>query len=106
MWLIHEVTSAFREPVIAACLSTITIHALLHDHPLRVIGDDEAVQVQIETILHSCAVHLRHQSACLGQFAAIEADAFANRDQLMRRLARMLPSPSAYVNPQFLLDRL
>jgi hypothetical protein len=45
MRLIHEVTNAFRQPVIAACLSAITIHALLHDHPPRVIGDDETVQV-------------------------------------------------------------
>ena len=37
---------------------------------------------------------------------AIETDAIANRDQLARCLARMLPSPSAYVDPQFLLDRL
>ena len=46
--------------MIAARLPALTVHTLLHHHPIRVIGDDEAMQVQIEAILHCCAVHFSH----------------------------------------------
>ena len=55
--------SALGQPVIAAGLPRVAVHALLHHHPLAVVGDDEAVQVEIETVLHRRAVDLGDQAA-------------------------------------------
>ena len=81
--------------MIAPRLPALAVHALLHDDPVAVVGDDEAVQVEVEAVLHRRAVDLGDQPARLRQRRAVEADALADRDQLVRRLARMLAAPAA-----------
>ena len=71
--------------MIAAGLLAPAVHALLHDSPLAVVGNDEAVQVEIEAILHRRAVDLRNQATRLGERRSVYADAVANGNQLMRR---------------------
>src|ERR1700730_2187533 len=91
--------------MIPARLLSSPIHALLDYRPMTVVGDDEAVQVQIEAILHGGAVHLGHKPAGLRKFPAVEADPIPYRDELLRRLPRVLPAPAANVNPELLLQR-
>ena len=49
--------------MIAASLPQRAVHALLHHHPMAVVGDDETVQVELKTILHRGAVDLGDQTA-------------------------------------------
>ena len=91
--------------MIAACLLVPAVHALLHDGPLAIVGDNEAVQVKVEAILHCRAVDLRNQAACLGESRSVDADAVADGKQLLRRFSRMLAASSADVNPQFVAER-
>ena len=108
---IDEAVQSFRKPVIAPGLLAIAVHALLDDNPFAVIGDDEAVQIEIEPILHRGAVDLRDQAAGLGQRAAVEPDALADRNEFMpasaanacrvrRRRGRQVRHPSG-VRPRF-----
>src|SRR5690606_27719490 len=74
--LLDEALQPFRKPVVAPRLPGFATHALLHDDPLAIVGDDEAVQVELEAILHGGAVDLGDQTAGSGERAAVEADAF------------------------------
>ncbi len=56
------------------------------------------MQIEFESVLHRGTVYLRHQAACGSEFAAVKADAIADRDEFVRRLTRMLAAPTA--NPQ------
>ena len=58
MWPVDKAAHAFREPVISAGLLEITIHSLLHDSPITVIGDDKAVHIQLESVLDRGTVDL------------------------------------------------
>ena len=92
---IHEALQAFGKPVIAPGLAAIAVHALLDHDPVSVIGDDEAVQIEVEPVLHRRAVDLGDQPACRGERGAIEPDPIADRDKLMRRLARVIAASTA-----------
>ena len=70
---VDEACQALRQPVIAARLPALAVHALLHHHPVAVVGDDEAVQIEIEAVLHRGAVDLGDQPAGPGQRRAVEA---------------------------------
>ena len=83
----------------------LAVHALLHHDPLAVVGDDEAVQIEVEAVLHRRAVDLGDQPARLGQRRAVEAGAIADRDQLVRRLARMAAAPAADMQAELLCTR-
>ena len=54
---------------------------------LAVVGDDEAVQVELEAVLHGGAVDLGDEAAGLRERGAVEADPLADRDELLRGLA-------------------
>src|SRR5260370_1404758 len=78
---------SFARPVKGPRLLAPAVHALLHDSPLAVVSDDEAVQVEIETILHTRAVDLRNQAARLGKSGSVDADTVADGDQFLRRVS-------------------
>jgi hypothetical protein len=61
------------------------------------------VQIEIEAVLHGGAVDLGDQPARRRQRRAVEADALADRDQLLRRLARMLAAPAADMDAELAL---
>ena len=103
--LVDEALQALREPVIAPRLPGIAVHALLHHGPLAVVGHDEAVQVKIEAVLHGGAVHLGDEPARACERRAVDAGALADRDQLLRRLARMPPAPAAHMDAELGLQR-
>lgn len=56
-------------------LALVAVHALLHDGPLAVGGDEEAVEIEIEAVLNCGAINLGDQSAGARQPCAVEADA-------------------------------
>ena len=78
---VDEARQPLREPVIAARLPAVAVHALLHDDPAPVVGDDEAVQIEVEAVLHGGAVDLGDQPARPRERRAVEADALADGDQ-------------------------
>ena len=104
--LLDEGGEAFREPMIAARLPLAVVHALLHHHPFAVIGDDEAMQIEVEAVLHRGAVDLRHQPAGRRQGRPVEADALSDGDKLLRGPARMLAASAADVDAELGRERL
>jgi len=92
---LDEAREPLRQPVIAPRLAVAVVHALLHDHPLAVIGDDEAVQVEIVAVLDRGAVDLGDQPARARQRVAVEADAIADRHEFLRRLQGVLAAAAA-----------
>ena len=87
--------------MIAARLLALAVHALLHHDPAPLVGDDEAVEVEIEAVLHRGAVDLGDQPARLGERRPVETDSFADFDEFLRRLPRISPAAAADVNPEF-----
>src|SRR4051812_32803102 len=98
MRLIDEAGEPFGEPVVTPRVAALAVHALLHHDPLAVIGDNEAVEIEIETVLNRGAVDLGDEPARLREGSAVDAGALADGDQLLRRLARMLAAPPAHMN--------
>ena len=92
------------DPVVAAGLPARAVHALLHDHPGAVVGDDEAVQVQLEAVLHGGAVDLGDQAAGAHQRGRVQPQPLAERGQLVGRAARVAPAAAADVQAQLVLD--
>ena len=103
--IVQEAGQSFRQPMIAPCLPALTIHALLDHRPVAVVGDDEAMQVEIEAVLHGGAVDLGDETAELRQLTAVEADLVSDRDQLARGVPRVFPAPAADVDAQLLPQR-
>src|ERR1700722_6615362 len=93
--LLDETLQAFGQPMIAASRAARVIHALLDDGPMAIIGDDEAVQIEVKTILHGGAVDLRHQPADIGERGAVDPDPLANRGEFKRRPSRPFAAPAA-----------
>ena len=87
--LLDERARAIPDPVVAARLPARAVHPLLHDHPGAVVGDDEAVQVEVEAVLHRGAVDLGDEAAGAHQRGRVQPDALADRGQLVGRAARM-----------------
>src|SRR3954452_1437864 len=72
---------------------------------MPVIRDDEPMQIELETILHRGAVDLGHQPARLRERRAVKAHTVADRDQFLRRIARIFPASTTDVDAEFLLQR-
>ena len=98
---VDEAPQTFGEPVIAPGLAAIAVHALLDHDPVSVIGDDEAMEIEIKPILDRRAVDLGDQPARLGERHAVKTDPVADRDKLMRRLARVTAAPAADMDAEF-----
>ena len=75
-------------------LAVVAVHALLDHDPVSVIGDDEAMEIEIKPVLDRRAVDLGDKPARPGKCRAVETDPITNRDELMRGLARVI-APSA-----------
>jgi hypothetical protein len=95
MRAIDETREPGRQPVIAPRLAQRLVHALLDDDPFAVVGDDEAMQVEIEAILDGGAVDLGDQPAGARQRRAIDAGARAHGQQFIRRPARLRTAAAA-----------
>src|SRR5579883_115806 len=87
-------------------LAPLVAHALLDHDPMAVVGDDEAMQVKLEPVLHRGAVDLGDKPAGRGESGAVEADLFADGRQLLRRFARMFAAAAADMETEFAGKRL
>src|ERR1700694_2859875 len=76
-------------------LPALAVHPLLHDNPMPLIGDDEAVQIEGKSVLHCGAVDLRNEPAGRCQSGAVEACSFADRHQPGRGPPRGRAAPAA-----------
>src|ERR1700733_3123512 len=92
-------------PVVAPRLLLVAVHTLLHHRPLAVVGHEEAVEIEIEAVLHGGAVDLGDQPARAGESGAVETDTFAECLQFVRRLAGVLASAAADVDAEFVRER-
>jgi len=52
--------------MVTAGLPALTLHSLLYDRPLAVVGHNESVQIKVKAILHCRTIDLGYQSACPG----------------------------------------
>ncbi len=102
---LDETGHLVRQPVIAPCLAARIAHALLHHHPAAVVGDDEAVEIKLETVLHRCAVDLGDKPAGLAKCIAIESGAFADREQLAGCRPRMAAAAAADMQAELTRER-
>ena len=103
--LVDKALQPLGKPVVSAGLFELPVHALLYDDPMAVVGDDEPVQIKLETVLHSGTVNLRYQAAGGGEGGPVKAHPVPDIDQLVRRLPRVFSAPAADVNPKLLLQR-
>ena len=88
MRLVDETVQSLGEPVIATGLLELGLHPLLYNDPVAVVGDDEPVQIELETVLHSGTVDLRYQAASCGERGPIKAHPVPDINQLWGLTAR------------------
>jgi hypothetical protein len=99
--LVDEALQTFGQPMIAASRAARVVHALLDHHPVAVIGDDEAVQIEVKTILDGGAVDLRHQPAHISERRSIDSDPLSDRCEFKRRLSRLFAAAAADMDSEF-----
>jgi hypothetical protein len=87
--------------MVAPRLLALSVHPLLHDGPMAVVGHDKAVQVELEPVLHRRAIDLCNEPARRGEGGAIEADPGADVAEFMRGPPRMGPAAAAHMNAEF-----
>ena len=87
---VHKAREAFGEPMVAPRLPAVPVHPLLDDSPVAVVGHDEAVQVEVEPVLHRWPVDLRNEPARRGECGAVEANPRADVAEFMRCPTRVL----------------
>ncbi len=73
-------------PMVAPRLALVAIHALLHDRPFAVIGDEEAMQIEIETVLHGGTVDLGHEATGADQRLAVKSNSCSEPAEFVRCL--------------------
>src|SRR5258708_7345419 len=105
MRLIDKALHPFRQPMVAARLLQTGIHALLHDGPRAVIGDNESMKIKIVPVLDGIAIDFGDEAACLRQGGAVETHALPDGDKFLRGGPRMLAPSAADMDAQFLLQR-
>src|SRR5207248_9692047 len=66
-------------------------------------GGDEAVQVEVEAVLHGGGIDLRDEAARAREGAAVETRPLAEGEELSRRLARLRPAAAADDDSELLL---
>jgi hypothetical protein len=105
MRFIDEALQSLGMPMITARLPLLSVHALLHDGPLPVRGRDEAMQIEIEPVLHRCTVDLGNKAACTNEPPAVQTNAIAENIQFVGRPTRMLAAAAADENAELILQR-
>jgi hypothetical protein len=103
--LVDEALQTIREPVIAPGLPAIAVHALLDNGPVSVISHDEAVEIEVKTILDRRAIHLGDEPTRFCQRRAVETDPITDRYKLMWRPPRMIAAPPADVDTELSRQR-
>src|ERR1700677_4044187 len=92
--------------MVAPSRAARVVHALLDDGPFALVGDDEAMQIEVETVLHGGAVDLRHEPADVGERGAVDAHPLADRREFKRRLSRLFAAAAADMDSEFAREGL
>jgi hypothetical protein len=77
----------------------LAVHALLDHRPSALVGDEEAVQVEVEPVLERGAVDLGDEPARAGQVASVEPGLVARGGQLRRVAREWRPRPPQTLMP-------
>jgi hypothetical protein len=80
-------------PMVPPRLLVIAVHALLHDRPFAVVGHEEPVRVEIETILNGGAVDFGDKAARAGEPGAVETDTLAQHAPRLRAPMTLVVMP-------------
>jgi hypothetical protein len=104
--LLNETLQAFGQPMISASRPAQVVHALLDDCPMPVVGDNEAVQIEVKTILNGGAVDLRHQPANVGEGGTVDSDPLSDRCEFKRRPSRLFAAAATDMDSEFAGQRL
>jgi hypothetical protein len=67
---------------------------------VTVIGDNEAMEIKVKPIVDRRAVNLGDEPAGPGKRRAVETGPVTDRDQFMRRLARVTAAPAANMDAE------
>src|SRR2546430_1421742 len=105
MRLLDEILEALGEPVIAPGLLGLALHPLLHHHPFAVIGDDESMQIKLESILQRGTVYLGDKPAGGCQRGAVKTDAVADCQKFLGGFPRMPAASAADMEAEFARER-
>src|SRR5512144_3356421 len=103
--LVDEALQTFGKPMIAPGLAAIAVHALLDHGPMPVIGDNEAVEIEVEPVLDGGTVDLGDEPARLGERRAVDADPIPDHQEFLRRLARMPAAPATDMDAELSRQR-
>ncbi len=103
---INKALQPLGKPVITPRLARLAVHPLLDHDPMAIVGDDEAVQIEVEAVLHRGAVDLGDQPAGAREPSAVETDLVADRRELVGRLARVPAATAADVQAKLGRARL
>jgi hypothetical protein len=85
--IVDEGAGPVPDPVVAARLASGAVHPLLDHHPGAVVRHHEAVDVELEPVLHGRAVDLGDEAAGPNQRRAVEAQSIGHRRELAGRAA-------------------
>ncbi len=92
--------------MIAARQASRFVHPLLHHGPIACRGDDEGVQVDLESIGDGVIVHARREPAGADQFLTIQAVAVRHRAELIGSAPGMTPASAANIEAQLTRARI
>src|SRR5262249_48857004 len=81
------------------------VHALLHDNPMSIVRDDEAMEVELESVLDGGAVHLGYEATCFRQGVTVDPDLISDCQQFTRRLTCLPAAAAAHMQPKLFLQR-
>src|SRR3984957_3287495 len=73
---------------------------------MPIVGDDEAVQIRIKSVLDGAPCDFRHQPAHVSERGAVKSDPLADRAKLERGLSRMLAAAAADMDSELARERL
>src|SRR5207237_531656 len=92
-------------PMIATRHSAAIVQALLHDGPLAVRRDDEAVQINLKAVNDRVVVDARGQTAGADQGFTIETATLTYLSQLVWCITREATAAAAKVDTEFIRAR-
>ena len=93
-------------PVIAAGESGGVVHALLHDGPFAGVGEDEIVEVELESVGDGVVVDLGGEATGASEFVAIESGAGGDVAEFVGSATRVATTSAANVKAEFVGARI
>ncbi len=85
VWIRGEVPDGRGVPVVAAGQPAGRIHALLHDGPVAICGDDERVEVDLEAVGDGVVIDARREAAGPHEGVPVDADPVGDDTEFLRR---------------------